>query len=41
MQKTNTTTSASKQATKKEEKKEIKFEKPVEGEIIKGLQKII
>ena len=37
--KTNTTTSASKQATKKEEKKEIKFEKPVEGEIIKEFAK--
>ena len=33
---TNTTTSTSKQTTKKEEKKEIKFEKPVEGEIIKA-----
>lgn len=36
---TNTTTSTSKQATKKEEKKEIKFEKPVEGEIIKEFAK--
>lgn len=35
----NTTTSASKQTTKKEEKKEIKFEKPVEGEIIKEFAK--
>lgn len=38
-QNTTTTTSASKQATKKEEKKEIKFEKPVEGEIIKEFAK--
>ena len=36
---TGTTTSASKQTTKKEEKKEIKFEKPVEGEIIKEFAK--
>ena len=34
-----TTTTTAKQATKKEEKKEIKFEKPVEGEIIKEFAK--